>query len=500
MSRATKLFEEKPAVHAPSQNREGYPAWDPSIENQYLQTLLTNTLGNTFYASQDQLVKESLEVHDQMLQKDPEFAARAIVYARNEGLMRLQPVLGLAKLFSIRPDLAEWIFPKVIRIPSDLADFTSILKSLRGGEGGRAIKRVAGKWLVENLNEYWAIKYGAEKSEGYSLVDMIRVYHPKSGDPLPLFNYILGKETDLSSLPKIAAFERLKRATTDEEKVTAIIEGRLPHEVVTPFAGDSKPVWRALVPNLPILALVRHLRTLERHGVLDECRDHIESVLTNPDAIHKSKMFPFQFAQAFDEVRVGWVQDVLRVAVDYSLDNVPHLKGRTVVLLDKSGSMEGRFIKVASLFAMGLMKRAEKDARLILFDSKAQDFPFSRYDSALSQAVKIEAGGFTDVGAGVRKLIHESYDADNLIVITDEQQNDGAPFYNVLWEYKHKVNPNVKTFIVDVGPYRNALTPNEPSIWYIYGWSDRVLGFIAFASEGWKSVADKLMESKDDKS
>ena len=46
MSRISNLFT-KQSLIAPSVNRDGYPAFERPLEEQYLQTLLTNTFGNT---------------------------------------------------------------------------------------------------------------------------------------------------------------------------------------------------------------------------------------------------------------------------------------------------------------------------------------------------------------------------------------------------------------------------------------------------------------------
>ena len=45
-----------------------------------------------------------------MALKDPAFMARAIVYARREGLMRLQPIVGLAYLAKADRALFRRIF------------------------------------------------------------------------------------------------------------------------------------------------------------------------------------------------------------------------------------------------------------------------------------------------------------------------------------------------------------------------------------------------------
>src|SRR5712664_30324 len=242
--RAVKAF--RPPVRskaAPVQNRDGYPAWERPLKEQYLQTLLTNTFGNSFYAKASDLAVESEAVHTAMLTEDPAFAAKALLYAREKGYMRTQPIYGLARLFSHKGggsgelpqdprNAAANIFDRGIRTPNYLADFTAIVKTLRNGEGGRAIKRSAGKWLLSKLGEYQVIKYGAEKGDGsYSLKDMLQVYHPDAGGKkLPLFDYIMGRHTTEAwglndswrALPQILHFEELKRATTDEMKVDAI--------------------------------------------------------------------------------------------------------------------------------------------------------------------------------------------------------------------------------------------------------------------------------------
>lgn len=101
MSRVTSIFANR--IPSPATvNREGYPAYERPLEEQYLQVLLCNTLGNTFYASGEQLMHEAEQVHDTMLAADAEFAAKALVFARNEGFMRLQPTWGLTKLAGVR--------------------------------------------------------------------------------------------------------------------------------------------------------------------------------------------------------------------------------------------------------------------------------------------------------------------------------------------------------------------------------------------------------------
>jgi 60 kDa SS-A/Ro ribonucleoprotein len=487
MSRIGKTFARR-SLTAPLVNREAWPTWPRPLEEQYLQALVTNTMGQTFYAAEEELVTAGT-LHDAMLARDADFAARAIVHARTRGFLRAQPLYGLAKLATLPAPLFEQSFAEVVRTPRDLADFAALVKALRGGEGGRRIKRVAAAWLNQRVDEYWAIKYGAAQTSGYSLRDLYRVYHPRAGEPRPLVAHILGNPADLAALPQLRAFARLKAARDDAAKIAAISEGRLPHEVVTPFA-TSRAVWLALVPELPLLALIRHLRALERHGALDEARPLIEARLRTPGAIARAKILPFRLLAAAQALSTRWAQEALGEALEQAFANVPTLGGRTAVLLDRSGSMED-YLATASLLAVSLVKRSP-DARLLTFDDRVEEPPIARSESILSQARTISARGGTDTARPLRQLVAEHDRVDQIVLISDEQQNLGAPFLDVLDEYRRKVNPAVKTFIIDVAPYRSGVVPVEPNTFYVYGWSDQALGFVAMAAAGFGGMVEAV--------
>ncbi len=472
-------------------NREGYPAWERPIEEQFLQTVLTNTLGRAYYASQKDLIHESNAVHTAMLAKDAAFYARGLVLARNSGYMRLQPIYGLARLSEVDTKLFGKVFGQVIRTPNDLKDFVTLTMSRRkGSQGGRAIKRAVGTWLSERLNEYWVIKYGSKTSSdvSLSLKDLVRVYHPKNGNH-QLMRYILQGVYDEKELPKIAAFEALKRATTDEEKIRAIQNGNLPHEVAS-SSSPSPAVWEAILPQLPIFALLRNLNTLERHNVLNQNGKLIMEKLTNPDAVHNSKILPSQFLRAYNAVSNAQAKDAIIGAMDIAVDNLEELPGKTVVALDRSGSMDA-FMQTAAIFAISLMKKTNYQGRLFLFNHEVGEIPVLQRDSVLTQANMIVADGGTDTSKFLHMMIKDKVVADNLILISDEQQNIGTPFADLLSQYRKEVNLAVKVFIIDVSPYRNAITPPEwDNVWFVYGWSDQVLNFISAVIRGFGTLVE----------
>lgn len=490
MSRLTKIF----AVPVPEiKNRDGYPAYKRSLEEQYLQTLLTNTISNTFYADKNELLQEAASIHDQMIQKDPEFVARALPFARQTGYMRLQPIFGLAKLAQINKELFKQTFSKVILIPSDLQDFMTVLEGSGHGQGGRAVKNTVARWLNENLSEYWAVKYNGQ-GRGFSLADIVQTTHPVPASEFNgmLFKYLISGECSFET-GKVFAYEQLMKAQTIGEQIRWIREGQLPHEVVTGVCKMTSELWNALVPDMPVFALLRNLNALDRAGVLDVNRRLIESKLTDKDVLRKSKILPFRFLNAFNAVEKAWVKDALRQAVELTFGNLPDIPGKTAVFLDISGSMRGEYLRIGSVFALALFKKTKGNGVFWLFDTRVYDPKASLFDSILTQAERITAKGATDTGAPVRAL---KMKVDNIIIITDEQQNTGSPFYKELVNYRKKINANVKAFVIDLAPYRSGMIPpSDPLSHYIYGWSDQVLQYISFATNGYGSMVEVVRET-----
>lgn len=492
MSFAKKLFN---SLKPNTLNKENYPAYTRSVEEQYLQTLLTNTMRNTFYVNQNELLSDASELHHEMAASNPNFMAKAIIFARNEGFMRLQPLFGLAVLSAYRPDLFAKIFMQVVRIPSDLSDFLTILQGMGRGEGGRAIKRQVNRFLA-GISEYWAIKYNG-RGRSYSLGDAIATAHPKPLDlkQQALFRYLRGQDANLTLLPQVEALENLKKADTEDDQLKWIEKGKLPYETVTGAIKPSKAIWSSLLYQMPTFAMLRHLNTLQRSGVLEDKQhiDYVISRLTDQKALQKSKILPFRFATAFRQVDQADLRDALRESVDLTFDNLPEIGDRSAIFLDISGSMQGEYLEIGSIFALALYKKTQGNSLFWLFDTEVTDAKPSRRDSILGQAERIQARGGTDTGAPIRKLIEQRTKVDQIIIITDEQQNSGSPFYEQLKLYRSKVNRDVKAFIVDIAPYRHAMVPvQDPLTFYIYGWSDTVLTFIAQSVQGYETMTERV--------
>jgi 60 kDa SS-A/Ro ribonucleoprotein len=512
-------------------NYAGGATYARSLREQVVQVLATSTLGDTYYVSGADLRQETIEVLTRARRECPDFFARALVWARNEGMMKKVPLLGLVILSaggSATKHLLQRVFPLLVKTPDDLREF--IRECIEGnipgrnGLGGVAVPLVR-DWLA-TLTEYHALKYGSAVSKGVTLRDAIRMSHPKpeSAQSAEIFAWLVRGEKGLGDqnlLPQIRAFEALKRAKTDEEQIRLVRDGRLPFEVVVPVASPSTRIWSELHLHAPYMNLLRNLVTFTRHGVFKEDAhvEHAVKKLTDPDAVRHSRVLPFRFFNACKEYREveGFeprIADAIRLATEISFANIPSFGARMVcVAPDVSGSMSSavsdkgttRCIDIAGIFAGALMKRIEGRGIVLPFESHVvTNAGLSFRDDVLVTAEKLARihGGGTAVGAPIEYLLDRKIKVDVFIGITDNEDwdhgdDDGhsvrGSFLSLWRDYRRAVNPNAKAFLVTIAPYRDAVAPKgEKGVRFIYGWSDRVLEYMTLSLDEGKTQVQAI--------
>jgi 60 kDa SS-A/Ro ribonucleoprotein len=309
--------------------------------------------------------------------------------------------------------------------------------------------------------------------------------------------------------PQIDAFERLKRLDLSGDQTAArelVDAGRLPYEVVTGVIKPDVATWVELMKQMPYFAMLRHLNTLQRVGVLAEKRaaDYVADKLSNAEYMKKAKVLPFRLFtayQMFEAVQPNekLVAEALVQAMDASFVNLPELGETVAIAIDVSGSMIGRisqqgktrYVDIAGIFAGALLKSNPK-ALVLPFDTSVNQVRTSARDSLMTTAGKIArlVGGGTALSAPVSHLMAHKIAVDTFIGITDniewavdDRQNYG--FLRTWREYKRTVASQAKAFLITIAPYRHAVAPSdEPDVRYIYGWNDQVLSYMAMTMEG----------------
>lgn len=520
MSRAEELF----GTGTKEVNKDGFPAHKVSLKENYVQMVMTNTIGDTYYMNQKELLNQSMDLHREMLNFSPSFMAKTAIYGRNNSMMRLQPIIATVFL-STKQNKKYFVtaFNEVIKTPGDLVDFITVLRTIRTGRGlGRAVKRQINNYL-NKMDQYRALKYGGGNGKNkWTLKDIIRACHPipENDTQGMIFDY-LTNGTLYKPLDQVLSLEALKRLdpTAPEYtlQVTTLIErGKLPYEIVTGIVQPNMEIWEYLMRQMPIFALVRNLNTLDRAGIFTnkENIDYVISKLTNVEIIRNSRILPFRFVTAMDNF-TGPIQlsKALEKALDISLDNMKMIPGDTAWFLDESGSMSGDFVKIGAILGIAGLKKSENS----MFFGFGNELKYPRVDTHKSvmdgyRAVMDVFGGGTSIDVTINYLLgkgservdrgfwsgggyHSGFPislkkttptkVDNIVIITDEQQNSGKPVIKKFREYRKTVNKDAKLFIIDISPYSSRIANDrEPGVTFIYGWSDSVLDVLQYSIEG----------------
>lgn len=110
--------------------------------------------------------------------------------------------------------------------------------------------------------------------------------------------------------------------------------------MVTMGKLTAREQYEILYPEMGYMALLRNLRKLDEVGLKESDAKKIKKRLADPGEVAKSKQLPFRFYSAWMNVPTNRWKDALGAALNESLKNVPQVDGRSLILIDTSGSME----------------------------------------------------------------------------------------------------------------------------------------------------------------
>lgn len=345
------------------------------------------------------------------------------------------------------------------------------------------VKRGIADGAVATYNEYSVGKYDTS-SKSFRFADVIQLTHPTPKDDRQsaLFKFALDRRYDSSaqapaSLSVLTARKELLSLSGAEIRTLANsgnLEARLKGvgltwEVLSGAieGGMDAKAWEAVIPSMGYMALLRNLRSFQEKDVDRAVLKKVAETLANPENVAKSRQLPMRFLSAYRAVsNSNFFGQALEDALEASLQNVPSLSGRTLILVDRSGSMfwnqsersDLNFADSAALFGSALAVRAE-NATLVEFGTTSGEIAFRKYDSVLKMIDRFGDLGGTATAAAVRR----HYDShDRVVILTDEQADggyggtpgnyipDNVPLYNfnlVGYKYGSEASgPNRYTF------------------------------------------------------
>jgi hypothetical protein len=393
-----KLNVLKLSLLARPRTHEGAPAAIISPEATLRRSVLACMLWeDEFYESGETI---AARIRALVPQVAPATVAALAVEARTAMKLRHAPLLlvrEMARYATHRALVAETLV-RVIQRADELAEFVAIYWA----DGRTPLAASVKKGLAAaftSFDEYALAKY--DRTGVVRLRDVLFLCHAR---------------------PRDAAQAELWKRLAAGELATPDT-----WEVALSSGGDKRAHWERLLVEgrLGALALLRNLRNMKDAGVSE---DYIAAAL---ETMRADRVLPFRFLAAARHAP-QWEPNLER-AMFRSLEEVTRLAGRTVLLVDVSGSM------VAPLSARSTMLRTDAAYGLAVLLSEVAEkvsiYTFSdacvaippRRGFALRDAMELsQRHSGTRLGAALDS-IREPY--DRIIVITDEQSHDrvGAP-------------------------------------------------------------------------
>lgn len=410
---------------------EGAPAKHINAEQALRRSVLSCLLWeNEFYEDgqsiADRIVENAAKVSKETV------SALAIEARRTHGLRHAPLLLLLDLIRRGGPGVAEAIDGTIKRV-DEMAELVALY--------WRAGKRPLSKQMKLGLSrafgrfsEYALAKYDREGA--VKLRDVLFLTHPKP------------KDDEQAALFKRVADRTLAAPDT--------------WEVALSGGANKKETFERMLREgtLGYLALLRNLRGMVEAGVdTDLIR---AAIIARKGA---DLVFPFRYTAAARAC--PQLEPALDQALCEAVSNGPRLVGKTIVLVDVSGSMGDKMSGKSDLTRMDaaatLASVLNGDLRVFTFSDRLVEVPPRSGMAGVDTIIRSQAHNGTrlgDAAASVNTLPH-----DRLIVITDEQSHDRVP------------DPVAgKAYMINVASNKNGVGYGK---WvHIDGFSEAVIRFI----------------------
>ncbi|MFF4149538.1 TROVE domain-containing protein [Streptomyces sp. NPDC001651] len=406
----------------------------------------------TFYESGAERDDRFATLVRELAVSEPEWTAGLLGWLRTEGNLRTAALVGAAEYVKARLDAGaddgpanRRVVDSVLRRPDEPGELLAYWTATYGRNVPKPVKRGIADAVRRLYSGKSLLKYDTA-SKGYRFGDILNLTHAAPDPAKPwqgeLFRYALDRrhhpETAVppESAPVLTAHRALMAVPVGERRAVLTSEGGAERLAAAGMTWEAlagwlqgpmdKAAWEAVIPSMGVMALVRNLRNFDEAGVGDEVAARVAARISDPAEVARSRQFPFRYLAAYRHApSLRWAYP-LEQALGHSLANVPALPGRTLILVDRSGSMfwsrlsdrsELNRADAAAIFGTALALRARK-ADLVEFGSTSAPVPFRAGESVLKILGRFGDLGGTDTTAAVRTHYRGH---DRVLIVTDEQ-------------------------------------------------------------------------------
>jgi len=455
-------------------NVAGGAAYEINDGRKELAGVVLNSMlkNDSFYESEEDRINKIFA----LAKMNPEFAAKAMIYARQEGNLRsVSHVLANAVVEAASgTDYLRSAITKTVVRPDDMIEMAALWFSNHKGKMLPNSMRRAFKDVLESnkWNDFQLKRYSKTRSS-LKLKDIIKIVHPKGRNDV----------------------------------FKAIIEDSLeaPQSLETKLATGTKAsvAFEELLSTgkLGYMAAMKNIRNALNTGLSDDALDMWCELVSNREKVLKSRMLPFRFYDAWyaikdskvDHFKLQKIKKAINAAMIHSAHNLDLAKAgeKVALIVDQSGSMGGwtdnndtPWKHALTLAAVMYHAFGKDNVVVYFFDSTAKKVDFGNKEPLDILDTYMPQGGATYFHTPMQLLTETSTKVDKVVMLSDMQLYGGwmnkAETFDKYWmEYKTKVAPNVKMLFWNLEGYAGG-TPLElkDNILFANGFSDKLLAII----------------------
>jgi hypothetical protein len=427
-----------------------------NTQEQDLRLNILNTLLTTPHRKLDQIYS----VHQQMIRQDPLFYGHLAAWYGDTGDIRDHKEVFVVNLclsdfeghrdsgLAMLRELPPYQVQRVV-------DFVHGKKTKKTVKEGKTTKEVVENYgLGKNVPRSMTTeveRYLREREADEEWFDSSVVIARKSIKRLYALLHIHPSERAQKVLfedsppegSKLFALKELAKAKTPAEQAKAIMDNKIPYRVASTVITSMTPtVMLALIDSMTDQELINNMGSLRKRGAFEnpDLKALIEKKLEG--AKKGKRVAALKGMEAVKAAGVSEdIQKKLEEVSDSQLKSRGRIKRSTALLIDKSGSMN-QAIEVGKQVAS--MLSAIMDAPLYVYAFDTMAYPIASAGTDLASWDKalrgINAGGGTSCGVALEWMLRNNQVAEQIILITDEGENNAPAFVPTLKKYSQTLN------------------------------------------------------------
>jgi hypothetical protein len=492
------------AVRLP--NFEGGDGYEKELFTELFLLAATNMVGeDSYYESASVRDSRYLTLIKAVVEEAPEFILGTETgvglagYLRNELLMRSASVVLAAEYVRAGGPYGRTVVNRVLQRPDEPAEMLGYWLVNYGRNIPMAIKRGVADAVVRMYNQKTALKYDGD-TKAVRMGDVIELVHPRPRDAEQnaLFKFLIDKRHgranfDNDLLGMINSAHNLSQLSDEEKRNVdsdTLRKAGFTWEKLSSF--NSGPVdWEKAIPQMGVMALIRNLRNFDKAEISSKSVDYVISKITDPEAVEKARIFPYQVYAAYKNAPSDNWKKALNETFDLTTKNIPSELDGSLILIDVSGSMTGTVSgkstmqrwELAAVMAAATRK-GTKNTDIVAYGQNNARLVIPAGTSALAvinEVHRIMQSGRLGQATYGHSAIHMHYDNHKrVIMFTDDQQHDSG-------RYDLSHIPTIYTF--DLAGYKvSSMATGEKGRYTLGGFSDATFKIMEILENGRNST------------